>query len=130
MFFNAHYREGWLPGARFAAQELKEGGIAKIAQKTIARIIGLWITSVDGITKVLYARFDIPHSGRIIKDVMIRSFGTGEEGKNREEKVAARRKLGPPIDPPATDPQVEDIDPADFFDPEEFGYRRGGHYGR
>lgn len=55
-----------------------------------------------------------------------------EEGKNRHKKVAARRKLRAETDPRSTDTPtdllIEEIDPADFFDPEEFGYRRGVHY--
>ncbi len=71
--------------------------------------------------------------GRIIKDVMRQPLGEENEVKKWRKKVAMRRNSGASIDPerltpPAADP-VDEIDPADFFDPEEFGYRRGRSHG-
>jgi hypothetical protein len=45
---------------------------------------------------------------------------------NREKKVAERLETGSQKNEPAPDELTDDeIDPADFFDPEEFGIRRG-----
>ena len=61
-------------------------------------------------------------------------MGEDQNVKNGHKKVAGRQNSGAHIDPRATDTLpddiVDEIDPADFFDPEEFGYRRGVHYGR
>jgi len=65
---------------------------------------------------------------------MRHSLGEEEEVKKWREKVAMRPDLSSRIDPRATDTPAGDladeIDPADFFDPEEFGYRRGRSHGR
>ena len=65
----------------------------------------------------------LPH-GRIIKDVMRHESGGAEERKKRLQRVAGPAKMGKePGDP--TDTYADDeIDPADFFDPEEFGFYR------
>jgi hypothetical protein len=55
---------------------------------------------------------------------MRRSLGEEEEVKKWQKKVAARRNSGSHKHEPATDPVFDDIDPADFIDPEEFGFRR------
>lgn len=62
-------------------------------------------------------------------------LGEENEVKKWREKVAERRNSGAEIDPQATDTLAsgspeDEVDPADFFDPEEFGYRRGVHHGR
>jgi hypothetical protein len=54
---------------------------------------------------------------------MIRQFKVGEEVKNRGEKVAEGRVTGFKRSR-ATDTGIEEIDPAKFIDPEEFGIRR------
>jgi hypothetical protein len=56
---------------------------------------------------------------------MRHEIGEGEEAKKEDKKVAGRRNLDAENYDPAIDPDVHEIDPADFFDPEEFGYRRG-----
>jgi hypothetical protein len=61
---------------------------------------------------------------------MRHELGEREEAKKERKKVAARRISGPENDGPATDPDLSEIEPADFFDPEEFGYRRGSFHGR
>ena len=56
----------------------------------------------------------------IIKDVMIRQSGEREQPKKGHKTIRNRMPV-----PPARDvPVEEEIDPADFFDPEEFGIRR------
>ena len=65
---------------------------------------------------------------------MRHEIGEEQNANNGHKKVAARRNSSAEIEPRATDTLaddvVEEIDPADFFDPEEFGYRRGVRYGR
>jgi hypothetical protein len=58
---------------------------------------------------------------RITKDVMVRQSGEEEQRKKRQEQTAQADsgELNPP--------QVlvdDEIEPVDFFDPEEFGVRR------
>jgi hypothetical protein len=63
--------------------------------------------------------------GRIIKDVMRHQLGEGEEVKKWQKKVAERSATGSQKNDPAPDELTDDeIDPADLFDPEEFGIRR------
>jgi hypothetical protein len=54
---------------------------------------------------------------------MRQQFKEGEQGKNRAKKVAAGA-TGCETKGNATDIGVDEIDPAEFFDPEEFGVRR------
>jgi hypothetical protein len=54
---------------------------------------------------------------------MIRQSREGEEVKNRRKKVVEGRATGFERSR-ATDTGVDDIDPAECFDPEEFGVRR------
>jgi hypothetical protein len=54
---------------------------------------------------------------------MIRQSREGKEVKNQAKKVAEGRVTGFKRSR-ATDTDVEEIDPAEFFDPEEFGVRR------
>ena len=57
---------------------------------------------------------------------MRHQLGEGEEEKNRKKKVGDRPATGSHKNEPASDELTDDeIDPADFFDPEEFGFRRG-----
>lgn len=51
------------------------------------------------------------------------------EGENRKKKVetAAEQQIQPLVEGEDT---FDEIDPADLFDPEEFGYRRGGFHDR
>jgi hypothetical protein len=56
---------------------------------------------------------------------MRHQLGEGEEAKKEDKKVAGRRISDAENYDPAIDPDVHAIEPADFFDPEEFGYRRG-----
>jgi hypothetical protein len=50
----------------------------------------------------------------------------GEEVKKRKKKVGERLATGSKTNEPAAEELTDDeIDPADFFDPEEFGVRRG-----
>jgi hypothetical protein len=83
----------------------------------------LWITSLYNSNRFCYLRLDSLPARRIIKDVMIRQLGDEEEVKNWREKVAKRRITGPGENDPDVTDVFEDIDPADFFDPEEFGLR-------
>ena len=60
---------------------------------------------------------------RIIKDIM--------RHQSREEKKRKKRPFSTETGLPEMHPEPElwtedDIDPADFFDPEEFGFRRRG----
>lgn len=65
-------------------------------------------------------------AGRIIKDIMIRQLGEVEEPKKRPISSETGSK--------ETHEDViladDEIDPADFFDPEEFGFRRRGAHDR
>ena len=55
---------------------------------------------------------------------MIRQFREiGEPKINRDKKVG-RPSTGSAKDAPAADTYPDEIDPADFFDPEEFGIRQ------
>ena len=73
----------------------------------------------------MYRLLDTSPAGRIIKDVMKHQIGEGEEAKNHRKKVAGRLKTGSQKNEPASDALTEDeIDPADLFDPEEFGVGR------
>jgi len=55
---------------------------------------------------------------------MIRQFQAGKEPKKMSPSDARRGKTGSEESHPVIDTSFEDIDPADFFDPEEFGFRR------
>ena len=56
---------------------------------------------------------------------MIQPLKGGEEVKKRRTLGAGGPDVGSQKPDPATDtPEEDDIDPAEFFDPEEFGYRR------
>ena len=56
---------------------------------------------------------------------MRHQLGEGEEVKKRDKKVVDRLKTGLQKNEPASDALTDDeIDPADFFDPEEFGLGR------
>jgi len=57
---------------------------------------------------------------RIIKGIMIRQLGEGEERKKRLVFAETGLEKEQAADVLADD----EIDPADFFDPEEFGIRR------
>jgi hypothetical protein len=59
---------------------------------------------------------------------MRHQLGEEEEVKKQQKEMAARQILGSGADEPATDTDYYDIDPADFIDPEEFGYRRRGFH--
>ena len=71
-----------------------------------------------------YLRLDSSGHPRIIKDVMIRQSGDEKEAKKRRETAGKRGKTGSQESDPATDTLFDEIDPAEFFDPEEFGIRR------
>jgi hypothetical protein len=55
---------------------------------------------------------------------MRHEIGEGEEAKKEDKKVAGARSSDAENHDPAIDPDLFEIEPADFFDPEEFGYRR------
>jgi len=55
---------------------------------------------------------------------MRHQIGEGGNLKKRDNKVAGRGITGSEERDPATDPDLYEIDPADFVDPEEFGIRR------
>jgi len=55
---------------------------------------------------------------------MIRQSGDEKEQKKRRKTSADGAVTGSRESDPATDTPFEDIDPADFFDPEEFAFRR------
>jgi hypothetical protein len=61
---------------------------------------------------------------------MRHELGEGKEVKKEDKKVAGRRIPGVDNHDPSIDPGLSEIEPADFFDPEEFGYRRGSFNGR
>jgi hypothetical protein len=73
---------------------------------------------------VLYRLLDTSPAGRIIKDVMRHELGEGKEAKKEHKKVAGARISGSEKHDAATDTVFDEIEPADFFDPEEFGIRR------
>jgi len=55
---------------------------------------------------------------------MMHQFGEGRERKNRPERVADGLQTGSEkVNLPDVD-TYDEIDPADFFDPEEFGIGR------
>jgi hypothetical protein len=56
---------------------------------------------------------------------MRHELGEGKEAKKEDKKVAGLRISGSENHNAAIDPELYEIEPADFFDPEEFGYRRG-----
>jgi len=60
---------------------------------------------------------------------MRHELGEGEEVKKHPKKVAERRNSSAEERAESTDTHPDEIDPADFFDPEEFGYRRGFSHG-
>lgn len=55
---------------------------------------------------------------------MIRQSGSDKEGKKGREISGKRGKIGSRESDTAADTLFEEIDPAEFFDPEEFGIRR------
>jgi hypothetical protein len=55
---------------------------------------------------------------------MRHELGEGEEAKKEHKKVAGRRNLDEENYDPGIDPDLFEMEPADFFDPEEFGIRR------
>ena len=72
---------------------------------------------------MLYRLLDTSPAGRIIKDVM--RHQSGEERKRKKPPVLSETGS----QGQAEAPEVlidDDIDPADFLDPEEFGFRRRG----
>jgi len=75
-------------------------------------------------TSVCYLRLDTLRAERIIKDVMMGISREEGEVKKSRQKVANGRETGVRNDINPTDTGFEEIDPADFFDPEEFGIRR------
>jgi hypothetical protein len=78
--------------------------------------------------KIVYRLLDTFAAGRIIKDVMRHEIGEENEVKKWRQKVESGRNLEP-HNTESTDTHPDEIDPADFFDPEEFGYRRGRLHG-
>jgi hypothetical protein len=61
---------------------------------------------------------------------MRHELGDGKEENKEHKKVVGQRISGSENHGPAIDPELYEIDPADFIDPEEFGYRRGSFNGR
>ena len=57
---------------------------------------------------------------------MRHQIGEEEEVTKARKKVAERRITGSEKSDPETDTVFDEIDPADFIDPEEFGYRCRG----
>jgi hypothetical protein len=55
---------------------------------------------------------------------MRHEIGEEKNAKQEHKKVAGLRITGSEKHDPATDSVFNEIDPADFFDPEEFGIRR------
>jgi hypothetical protein len=58
---------------------------------------------------------------------MVRQSTTGEESKKRRHHAPDVLKTGSEELNPTDTPQDDEIDPAEFFDPEEFGIRRNFH---
>jgi len=73
---------------------------------------------------IVIAHLDVSIEERIIKDVMRRRFPEGEKPKNDRKEPAVGFKRVRSAEFRADFLIDEEIDPADFFDPEEFGYRR------
>jgi hypothetical protein len=62
---------------------------------------------------------------------MRHQLGEGEEAKKKDKEVAGARISDDENHDPAFDPDLFEIEPADFFDPEEFGVgRRSSSNGR
>ncbi len=59
---------------------------------------------------------------------MRHELGEGEELKKQDKKVAGRRNSDSQNHDLGIDADLYEIEPADFFDPEEFGYRRRGFH--
>jgi hypothetical protein len=55
---------------------------------------------------------------------MRHQLGEGEEAKKEDKKVAGQRISDAENHDPSIDPDLFEMEPADFFDPEEFGIRR------
>ena len=73
---------------------------------------------------MLYRLLDTSPAGRIVKDVMKHQLGEGEEAKNQLKKVAGRLATGLKNENARRELLTnEEIDPAHFFDPEEFDSR-------
>ena len=60
---------------------------------------------------------------------MIRQFKGSEEWKKELQQAAERLKTGSQEADATDTPEDGEIDPAEFFDPEEFGIRRKFHSG-
>ena len=61
---------------------------------------------------------------------MRHQLGEEKNAKQEHKKVAGRRITGSQESDQATDTAFDEIDPADFIDPEEFGFRRGFKHDR
>jgi hypothetical protein len=72
--------------------------------------------------KVVYPLLDSSPAGRIIKDVMRHQLGEGKEPKKEHKQKTEAGFEAWKLWQEAVD--ETDIDPAEFFDPEEFGIRR------
>ena len=72
--------------------------------------------------RLCYVPLDGPRDGRIIKDVMRHQSGEDKERKKRLNRTAEAGSEARNLTPDLS--ADDDIDPADFFDPEEFGIRR------
>lgn len=55
---------------------------------------------------------------------MTRQSTNRGDGKKGRKKLPEATRTGSQENEPVTDDLIEEIDPADFFDPEEFGIRR------
>jgi hypothetical protein len=60
---------------------------------------------------------------------MRHELGEEHEVKKWRKKVESIRNSDSDTHAESTDTHPDEIDPADFFDPEEFGYRRGRLHG-
>jgi hypothetical protein len=73
---------------------------------------------------VCYASLDLSPYPSIIKNVMIRQSKRGRRVKKAAKRSHAAARPGLKRTVNRHQPVLEAIDPADFFDPEEFGVRR------
>ena len=71
----------------------------------------------------MYRLLDTSPAGRIIKDVMRHELGEGEEPKKEQKEIETGFEKWH-LWAKAVERDDDDIDPAEFFDPEEFGTRR------
>jgi hypothetical protein len=84
----------------------------------------MWISRLYCKINPCYPLLDTSPGGRIIKDVMRRQTGEGKKVTKQPESTVETGFEGWKLWRKAV--KEPEVDAADFFDPEEFGYRRRG----